>query len=75
MLFAAFPINCAPGAVSISVADGTIQAGGQLMVEIGIDSDNSTDNLSEYLLILRITALDASGDSSLEFVDPQSEAV
>lgn len=57
----------------ISVASGSIDPGGTLQLEIGIASDAPPQNLSDFELILELVPLTATGTSSLQFVDPQSE--
>ncbi|QDV44300.1 hypothetical protein Enr13x_41640 [Stieleria neptunia] len=57
----------------ISIGSGTIDPGGNLLLEIGISSDAPPQNLAEFELILEITPLSAAPGSSLVFVDPQSE--
>ncbi|QEF98862.1 hypothetical protein Mal15_29190 [Stieleria maiorica] len=59
---------------AISVGSGTIDPGGDLLLEIGIESDTPPQNLAEFELILQITPLSAAPGSSLVFVEPQSEA-
>ena len=61
----------------ISVESGTITPGGELQLEIGIESSEPSipEPLADYFLILQITPLTATGGSSLEFVEPQAEAM
>lgn len=57
----------------ITIGGGSIDPGGSLTLDIGIESDAPPENLAEYELILQITPLTGSGGSSLQFVDPNSE--
>jgi hypothetical protein len=66
--------STAPAELLISVGSGTIAPDGNLQLDIGIGSSTPPQGLAEFTLILEITPLTASGDSSLRFVDPQSEA-
>jgi len=58
----------------ISVADGNILAGGQLTLNIGIESSDPPETLTDFSLLLEITPIASSGLSDLEFSNPQSEA-
>ena len=70
-----FTVASARADFLISVGSGTIDPGGTLLLEIGIDSDAAPENMSDFKVILEITPLTGTGSSSLQFVDPQSEAV
>ncbi|WP_182868238.1 PEP-CTERM sorting domain-containing protein [Stieleria mannarensis] len=69
-----FSLASACAEFAISVGSGTIDAGGDLLLEIGIESDTPPQDLAEFELILEITPLSAAPGSSLVFVEPQSEA-
>jgi hypothetical protein len=60
--------------LAINVASGTVTPGGSLTLDIGLESTTPPQNLSEFELILQITPLTATAGTSLQFVDPQSEA-
>ena len=58
----------------LSVNDGTITPGGTLRIEVGLGTNDPSQGLADiFPLVLQITNLSGSGDSSLVFVDPQSE--
>ncbi|MCS7469509.1 hypothetical protein NZK35_22890 [Stieleria sp. ICT_E10.1] len=57
----------------ISIGSGTVDPGGNLLLDIGLASDAPPQNLAEFELILEITPMSAAAGSSLVFVDPQSE--
>lgn len=66
-------ITPAKAELEISIGSGMIDPGGNLTLEIGIASDAPPENLAEFELILQITPLTATGGTSLQFVNPQSE--
>ena len=57
----------------VTIGSGIIAPGGNLELQIGIESDAPPEDMSSYNLVLQITPLTVNGDSSLQFVNSQSE--
>ena len=69
-----FAVASAKADFEISVESKMVDPGVDLLLlEIGIESDNPPENMSDFELILEINPLTATGGSSLQFVNPQSE--
>ncbi|MCD0459897.1 PEP-CTERM sorting domain-containing protein [Roseiconus lacunae] len=60
--------------VILSVNSGSMQAGGALSLDVVVSDTSPTEGIAEMALVLEITPLTDVGDSSLNFVNPQSEA-
>ncbi|MEO1618991.1 MAG: PEP-CTERM sorting domain-containing protein [Planctomycetota bacterium] len=60
---------------TLSIEDTTIAAGsGSVTLDVGITPDGGSAAIADFVLILEITPLEQTGDSTLRFVPMQSEA-
>ena len=60
---------------TLSIADTDVLAGsGAFTLEVGITPDAGSAAISDYILILEITEITRTGDSTLRFIENQSEA-
>ncbi|MEM0925937.1 MAG: hypothetical protein AAGJ83_07860 [Planctomycetota bacterium] len=68
-------VRTAPAEFTLSIADTDVIAGsGALTLEVGITPDAGSAGLSDYILILEITEITGAGDSTLRFIENQTEA-
>lgn len=73
VLFSVFGSTAVHADFLLTISDGTITPGGTATVDVFIEGDGVTEDLQEFSLVLSLSAIQASGDSSLIFLDPQTE--